>query len=76
MGVDLEALTIDPAIQHCVGGVGMVATDRPARPALANGGSRSGPDEGLAANSGPESLVRLSDGRFLVIEEGAARWRG
>ena len=28
------------------------------------------------ANAGAEALVRLADGRFLAIEEGARKWRG
>lgn len=31
---------------------------------------------GWSGNSGPEAMVRLADGRFIVISEGAKRWFG
>ena len=74
---DLESLTIDRASGTLWAGyefresiVRFDAAFRPdaeVRPALMRK---------WESNAGAEALVRLTDGRFLVIEESARRWRG
>lgn len=77
MGRDLESLAIDSANGTVWGGYEFRQSivrfndnylpEAEARPKA----MRSWED-----NSGPEALVRLADGRFLVIEERPRKWRG
>lgn len=74
---DLESLAVDPATRTVWAGFeyrnsilrfdASLTVEAQARPRL----MRHWED-----NAGPETLVRLADGRFLVIEEAARRWRG
>ncbi|MEL7447430.1 MAG: esterase-like activity of phytase family protein [Pseudomonadota bacterium] len=68
--VDLEALTIDPA----TGAIWAAYESSNAIERLgandAEGRRRPGEMRGWASNSGPETMVRLPDGRFLVLAEG------
>ena len=76
-GRDLESLAIDPATGTVWAGYeyrgsilrldAELAPDKEVRPeAMSEWGD----------NAGPEALVRLEDGRFLVIEERARSWGG
>lgn len=77
IGRDVESLAIDPASGTIWAGLEFrqsivrfsknVRPDAEIRPEL----MRRWVD-----NGGPETLVRLADGRFLAIEEAARRWRG
>lgn len=74
---DLESLTVDPASGTLWGGYEF-------RESIVRFGADFQPEAEVRpaamrdwhANSGTETLVRLGDGRFLAIEEGARRWRG
>lgn len=76
-GRDLESLTIDPSSGTVWGGFeyrqSIVRFDAEYRP---DGEVHPRAMRRWDDNAGPESLVRLADGRFLVIEEGAQLWRG
>lgn len=73
--VDAEALASDPAADHIwVAYEGRNSIVRFGRE-LVEGESISPPAmEGWSSNSGPEALARLSDGRFLVLQEGRSDW--
>jgi len=73
--VDVEALAGDPAGGHIWAAYeGSNAIVR-FGPELADGESVSPQAmREWSSNGGPESLARLADGRFLVIEEGAPDW--
>ena len=76
-GRDLESLAVDP-------GSGIVWAGYEYRNSIVRLDAALRPGEEVfpalmadwSANSGIESLVRLSDGRFLAIEERPRRWRG
>ncbi|WP_370033988.1 esterase-like activity of phytase family protein [Qipengyuania mesophila] len=76
-GRDLESLAIDPSSGTVWGGFeyrqSIVRFDAEYRP---DGEVHPHTMRRWDDNAGPESLARLSDGRFLVIEEGAQLWRG
>lgn len=76
-GRDLESLAVDQA-------TGTVWAGYEFRNAIIRLDADLNPDEEVRPdemedwgdNSGPEALVRLADGRFLVIEERPQDWRG
>ncbi|MBO6528138.1 esterase-like activity of phytase family protein [Erythrobacter sp.] len=76
LGRDLESLAIDPVSGTVWGGFEF-------RESIVRFDADLKPDEEVrpaemsywGANSGAESLARLADGRFLVIEERPRRWR-
>lgn len=73
--VDAEALASDPARNRFW--VAFEGRNSIVRfgPGLVEGeGVAPSAMRGWSSNSGPESLARLSDGRFLVIEEGRPGW--
>lgn len=75
--VDIEAVTRDPVSGRIwVAYEGSNAIER-FEPGLTDG-KRLRPIamHGWPGNSGPETLLRLADGRFLAISEGRAGWRG
>ena len=69
--VDVESLTADPARKTIWAGYEDSNTIVRFGPDLADG-EEAAPRamRGWSSNSGPESLARLPDGRFLVLEEG------
>lgn len=74
--IDIESMTRDPATGDLwIGYEGVNAIERVDRnlrhPALV----RPARMHGWSANTGPESLVRLADGRFIVLSEGEPGWR-
>lgn len=73
--VDAEALASDPAVERIwVAYEGRNSIVR-FGPELVAGESVSPPAmEGWSSNGGPEALARLSDGRFLVLQEGRPDW--
>ena len=77
IGADLEALTTDPVTGTIWGAyessnrIRRFGTDLREQGAIRSSAMR---DWGY--NTGAESLARLADGRFLVIEEGAREFRG
>ncbi|MEX0341272.1 MAG: esterase-like activity of phytase family protein [Erythrobacter sp.] len=76
-GRDLESLAVDPESGTAWAGYEY-------RNSIVRLGPEYRPEQSVrptamadwGANSGAESLVRLEDGRFLVIEERPRRWRG
>ena len=74
---DLESLAIDPSSGILWGGYefreAIVRFDSAHR---RNAEVRPPQMRNWESNGGAESLARLSDGRFLVIEESAQRWMG
>ncbi|QYJ07365.1 esterase-like activity of phytase family protein [Qipengyuania flava] len=76
LGRDLESLAVDQA-------TGTVWAGYEFRNAILRLDANLDPDEEVqpeemeewGENAGPEALVRLADGRFLVIEERAQSWR-
>ena len=77
IGRDVESLAIDPASGTIWAGLefrqSIVRFNKHIRP---DGETRPRLMRRWEDNGGPETLVRLADGRFLVIEEAARRWRG
>lgn len=73
--VDAEALASDPAVDRIwVAYEGRNSIVR-FGPALVEGESVSPPAmRRWSSNGGPEGLARLSDGRFLVLQEGRPDW--
>ena len=75
--VDVESLTRDPVTGRIWAGYeaqnAIVRLDRTMRTAQ---WSRPPQMQHWRMNAGPEALVRLRDGRFIVLEEGAAFFRG
>ena len=68
--VDLESLTIDPATGTVWAGLEWAQQIIRFGPKLRPQGQVRPPEmKDWGSNSGPESLVRLHDGRFVVIEE-------
>ncbi len=73
--VDLEAITRDPATGRIwtawesSNSIVRMEADFSRKTKVEPGAMRDWP-----SNSGPESLVRLADGRFIVLAEGAPRW--
>ncbi|MXO91476.1 esterase-like activity of phytase family protein [Pontixanthobacter aquaemixtae] len=75
--IDIESLTRDPQTGRIwVGYEGTNTIER--LESDLTGSTRVQPDAmaGWASNSGPESMVRLSDGRFIVIAEGRESYLG
>ncbi len=76
-GRDLESLAIDPASGTVWAGYefreSIVRFDEDLKP---EGEVRPEAMREWGGNSGAEALVRLADGRFLVIEERATAWGG
>lgn len=74
---DLESLAVDPAHGIVWGGFeyrnSVMRFDAALEP---NGEVRPPAMRRWDDNAGPETLVRLADGRFLAIAEGSRRWRG
>ncbi len=72
---DVESMTRDPQTgQFWTGYEGENAIERVN--AGLNNPVRIRPPQmrGWSANSGPEALVRLADGRFIVLSEGSTQW--
>lgn len=71
---DIEAITRDPAtgrLWAAYEGSNLIERRDP------DGGVRRVQPEAMrdwSDNSGPEAMVRLADGRFIVLSEGSARW--
>lgn len=77
IGADLEALTTDPVSGIIWGAYESSNTIRRFDAELREDGAfRPSVMRDWAYNTGAESLARLADGRFLVIEEGACEFRG
>ncbi|MCB2089379.1 MAG: esterase-like activity of phytase family protein [Sphingomonadaceae bacterium] len=73
---DLESLTRDPETgQIWAGFEGQNAIQRMARDFSAVKSIRPPEMRPWAGNSGPEAMVRLVDGRFVVLAEGNTSWR-
>lgn len=73
--LDIESMTRDPASGHVW--QGFESDNRIERfdPGFgARDTVRPEAMRGWAANQGPEAMVRLADGRFVVIAEGAQHW--
>jgi hypothetical protein len=73
--VDAEAVTRDPGSRTMWAAyevTNKIVRYRPDR--TASGFVRPAEMRGWPANTGPESIVRLGDGRFVVLSEGSPRW--
>jgi len=72
---DLEAVTRDPSSGRIWGAYEnsnlIERYDARLRP---DGRVAPAPMQGWPTNTGPESIVRLGDGRFVVLSEGSPRW--
>lgn len=74
---DLESLAVDPEVGTVWAGYEYRSAIVRLKPNLKPGKEvRPAAMEDWGENSGPEALVRLADGRFLVIEEGEREWGG
>lgn len=72
---DLEAVTRDPATGQIWGAYeNSNAIERYDARLLPAGRVQPAPMQGWPANSGPESIARLGDGRLVVLSEGSPRW--
>jgi hypothetical protein len=75
--VDIEGLTRDPGTgQIWAAYEGANSIERFDRNFRSTGLTRPPAMRGWPGNTGPETLLRLTDGRFLVISEAHASWRG
>ncbi|WP_379548540.1 esterase-like activity of phytase family protein [Qipengyuania sp. DSG2-2] len=75
ISIDLEALTIDPASGRVWAAYEYLNTIvRYADEVSAGDAAEPEALEDWPANKGPESLVRLPDGRFIVLAEGSEAW--
>lgn len=74
--IDLESLVRDPASGRIWAGFeGSNAIERFNPGFTGNVAVRPPAMADWASNSGPEAMVRLADGRFIVLAEGPASWR-
>lgn len=77
VGRDLESLAFDPASGTLWGGYEFrLSIVRFGKDFLRDAEVRPAGMRDWEANAGPEALVRLADGRFLVVEERPRKWRG
>ncbi|GAA4642341.1 esterase-like activity of phytase family protein [Pontixanthobacter gangjinensis] len=75
--IDIESLTRDPSSgQIWAGYEGTNSIERLNADLTGAKAVRPAAMSGWRSNAGPEAMVRLADGRFIVLSEGPRRWLG